>query len=550
MQKRKKITEKTDMVITVILWLIVFVMALIALKSRNSDWSDKIWVFIAIIINVLLLVVFLNKAIKRHQKYTIKNKAIREWVKKNLKITEIKETWVAVWWEWNERISTEYQVIVEDKDQIYISSWFYVKNIDEYAKVWDNINVYIIKWERLNYYIDLNSITPGNWLNDNSNKREIKESKNKIREKAWKSIFWESFTAIMLWLFLIMFWVILVYGWELFWLLIIAFWWFIAFSQKNNSNKYDCINKWEEVTWIVESIEETKWSRWWIRYIVNVKANWRIYRSEAHAIKPGVNNWDKISVFIDRSDYNKYYVYIADNTEKYFEEKRERIEETLKENPSALYFNPIKVLKDTEKTEDKKDWIKKEETLEEKYPYLSLPPKNNSILRIVIKNFKNFSTWWVIALIWYGFACWWELIWLAFLLFWWIILYPIIYKIYEYNKQENLTKIGVKKLTKISRIEMKKDIFYINIKSVKENDRHDDSEKENEAKYYYIIYTTDWNKEYKSFKVKNPFVKVWDPLYVYIDPDNEKSYWVDTSNISFDVMDFFTKILWSIFPWL
>ena len=55
---------------------------------------------------------------------------------------------------------------------------------------------------------------------------------------------------------------------------------------------------------------------------------------------------------------------------------------------------------------------------------------------------------------------------------------------------------------------MKKDIFYINIKSTKENDRHDDNEKENEQKYYYIIYTTDGNKEYKSLRVSMPMVTV------------------------------------------
>ena len=543
MEERKKIKQKEDLIITVILWIICAFLWLCIYVWREINENEIVGIIFLCALTLIVLIIFINRILKKYQNLKRKNRAIKYWIKKELRITGIEKTGYRIWWEWEKEISSEYIIKVEDENQIYISSGFYAKNIDDYAKVWDYITVYALNWERLNYYVDLKSIKKGEWKYED--KKKLKENKNKICESAERNPFWEWFTIVVIWVFLVLMWWMVVFNWEIFWVIFVIFGWLMIFWKKSSWKKYKYINEWEEVKWTVESIEEIKVSWSMSKYIVNAKANWRIYKSEELIVKPELKKWDKVYIYIDRNNYDKYCVYVNDNTKEYYEEKWKKLNESIQENPAAFYIDPLKVIKESyTNDEDDKNNKDKEQDIEKKFPYLKLEPKRKSIFWILINNISNWLIWFIFSFIWVLITCWWDMTWLIILIPWLLILYPVARRIYELHIQEKLLKIWVKKLTKISRIEVKKEI--INITTNKKNDKDEESE----PKYYCIIYTTDWNNEYKSFKVTNPMVNIWNPLYVYVDPNNEKSYRVDTSNISFDIMDFINKLLWNFFPWM
>lgn len=543
MEERKKIKQKEGIIITIILWIICAFLWLCIYVWREINENEIVGIIFLCALTLIVLIIFINRVIKKYQNFKRKNRAIKYWIKKELRITEIEKTGYRIWWEWEKEISSEYIIKVEDENQIYISSGFYAKNIDDYAKVWDYITVYALNWERLNYYVDLKSIKKGVWKYED--KKKLKENKNKICESAERNPFWEWFTIVVIWAFLALMWWMIVFNWEIFWVIFVIFGWLMIFWKKSSWKKYKYINEWEEVKWTVESIEEIKVSWSMSKYIVNAKANWRIYKSEELIVKPELKKWDKVYIYIDRNNYDKYCVYVNDNTKEYYEEKWKKLNENIQENPAAFYIDPLKVIKESyTNDEDDKNNKDKEQDIEKKFPYLKLEPKRKSIFWILINNISNWLIWFIFSFIWVLITCWWDMTWLIILIPWLLVLYPVARRIYELHIQEKLLKIWVKKLTKISRIEVKKEI--INITTKKEKDKDEESE----PKYYCIIYTTDWNNEYKSFKVTNPMVNIWNPLYVYVDPNNEKSYRVDTSNISFDIMDFINKLLWNFFPWM
>lgn len=543
MEERKKIKQKEGIIITIILWIICAFLWLCIYVWREINENEIVGIIFLCALTLIVLIIFINRVIKKYQNFKRKNRAIKYWIKKELRITEIEKTGYRIWWEWEKEISSEYIIKVEDENQIYISSGFYAKNIDDYAKVWDYITVYALNWERLNYYVDLKSIKKGVWKYED--KKKLKENKNKICESAERNPFWEWFTIVVIWAFLALMWWMIVFNWEIFWVIFVIFGWLMIFWKKSSWKKYKYINEWEEVKWTVESIEEIKVSWSMSKYIVNAKANWRIYKSEELIVKPELKKWDKVYIYIDRNNYDKYCVYVNDNTKEYYEEKWKKLNENIQENPAAFYIDPLKVIKESyTNDEDDKNNKDKEQDIEKKFPYLKLEPKRKSIFWILINNISNWLIWFIFSFIWVLITCWWDMRWLIILIPWLLVLYPVARRIYELHIQEKLLKIWVKKLTKISRIEVKKEI--INITTKKEKDKDEESE----PKYYCIIYTTDWNNEYKSFKVTNPMVNIWNPLYVYVDPNNEKSYRVDTSNISFDIMDFINKLLWNFFPWM
>ena len=543
MEERKKIKQKEGIIITIILWIICAFLWLCIYVWREINENEIVGIIFLCALTLIVLIIFINRVIKKYQNFKRKNRAIKYWIKKELRITEIEKTGYRIWWEWEKEISSEYIIKVEYENQIYISSGFYAKNIDDYAKVWDYITVYALNWERLNYYVDLKSIKKGVWKYED--KKKLKENKNKICESAERNPFWEWFTIVVIWAFLALMWWMIVFNWEIFWVIFVIFGWLMIFWKKSSWKKYKYINEWEEVKWTVESIEEIKVSWSMSKYIVNAKANWRIYKSEELIVKPELKKWDKVYIYIDRNNYDKYCVYVNDNTKEYYEEKWKKLNENIQENPAAFYIDPLKVIKESyTNDEDDKNNKDKEQDIEKKFPYLKLEPKRKSIFWILINNISNWLIWFIFSFIWVLITCWWDMTWLIILIPWLLVLYPVARRIYELHIQEKLLKIWVKKLTKISRIEVKKEI--INITTKKEKDKDEESE----PKYYCIIYTTDWNNEYKSFKVTNPMVNIWNPLYVYVDPNNEKSYRVDTSNISFDIMDFINKLLWNFFPWM
>ena len=543
MEERKKIKQKEDLIITVILWIICAFLGLWIYVWWGTNENGIDGVIFLWALTLIVLIILINRILKKYQNLKRKNKAIKYWIKKELRITGIEKTGYRIWWEWEKEISSEYIIKVEDENQIYISSGFYAKNIDNYAKVWDYITVYALNWERLNYYVDLKSIKKGEWKYED--KKKLKENKNKICESAERNPFWEWFTIVVIWAFLALMWWMLVFNWEIFWVIFVIFGWLMIFWKKSSWKKYKYINEWEEVKWTVESIEEIKVSWSMSKYIVNAKANWRIYKSEELIVKPELKKWDKVYIYIDRNNYDKYCVYVNDNTKEYYEEKWKKLNENIQENPAAFYIDPLKVIKESyTNDEDDKNNKDKEQDIEKKFPYLKLEPKRKSIFWILINNISNWLIWFIFSFIWVLITCWWDMTWLIILIPWLLVLYPVARRIYELHIQEKLLKIWVKKLTKISRIEVKKEIINITTKKKKDKDE------ESEPKYYCIIYTTDWNNEYKSFKVTNPMVNIWNPLYVYVDPNNEKSYRVDTSNISFDIMDFINKLLWNFFPWM
>ena len=543
MEERKKIKQKEGIIITIILWIICAFLWLCIYVWREINENEIVGIIFLCALTLIVLIIFINRILKKYQNLKRKNKAIKYWIKKELRITGIEKTGYRIWWEWEKEISSEYIIKVEDENQIYISSGFYAKNIDDYAKVWDYITVYALNWERLNYYVDLKSIKKGEWKYED--KKKLKENKNKICESAERNPFWEWFTIVVIWVFLALMWWMVVFNWEIFWVIFVIFGWLMIFWKKSSWKKYKYINEWEEVKWTVESIEEIKVSWSMSKYIVNAKANWRIYKSEELIVKPELKKWDKVYIYIDRNNYDKYCVYVNDNTKEYYEEKWKKLNENIQENPAAFYIDPLKVIKESyTNDEDDKNNKDKEQDIEKKFPYLKLEPKRKSIFWILINNISNWLIWFIFSFIWVLITCWWDMTWLIILIPWLLVLYPVARRIYELHIQEKLLKIWVKKLTKISRIEVKKEI--INITTKKKNDKDEESE----PKYYSIIYTTDWNNEYKSFKVTNPMVNIWNPLYVYVDPNNEKSYRVDTSNISFDIMDFINKLLWNFFPWM
>ena len=543
MEERKKIKQKEDLIITVILWIICAFLWLCIYVWREINENEIVGIIFLCALTLIVLIILINRILKKYQNLKRKNKAIKYWIKKELRITGIEKTGYRIWWEWEKEISSEYIIKVEDENQIYISSGFYAKNIDDYAKVWDYITVYALNWERLNYYVDLKSIKKGEWKYED--KKKLKENKNKICESAERNPFWEWFTIVVIWVFLALMWWMVVFNWEIFWVIFVIFGWLMIFWKKSSWKKYKYINEWEEVKWTVESIEEIKVSWSMSKYIVNAKANWRIYKSEELIVKPELKKWDKVYIYIDRNNYDKYCVYVNDNTKEYYEEKWKKLNENIQENPAAFYIDPLKVIKESyTNDEDDKNNKDKEQDIEKKFPYLKLEPKRKSIFWILINNISNWLIWFIFSFIWVLITCWWDMTWLIILIPWLLVLYPVARRIYELHIQEKLLKIWVKKLTKISRIEVKKEIINITTKKKKDKDE------ESEPKYYCIIYTTDWNNEYKSFKVTNPMVNIWNPLYVYVDPNNEKSYRVDTSNISFDIMDFINKLLWNFFPWM
>lgn len=543
MEERKKIKQKEDLIITVILWIICAFLGLCIYVWWGINENGIEGVIFLWALTLIVLIILINRILKKYQNLKRKNKAIKYWIKKELRITGIEKTGNRIWWEWEKEISNEYIIKVEDENQIYISSGFYAKNIDNYAKVWDYITVYALNWERLNYYVDLNSIKKGEWKYED--KKKLKENKNKICESAERNPFWEWFTIVVIWVFLALMWWMIVFNWEIFWAIFVIIGWLMIFWKKSSWKKYKYINEWEEVKWTVESIEEIKVSWSMSKYIVNAKANWRIYKSEELIVKPELKKWDKVYIYIDRNNYDKYCVYVNDNTKEYYEEKWKKLNENIQENPAAFYIDPLKVIKESyTNDEDDKNNKDKEQDIEKKFPYLKLEPKRKSIFWILINNISNWLIWFIFSFIWVLITCWWDMTWLIILIPWLLVLYPVARRIYELHIQEKLLKIWVKKLTKISRIEVKKEIINITTKKKKDKDE------ESEPKYYCIIYTTDWNNEYKSFKVTNPMVNIWNPLYVYVDPNNEKSYRVDTSNISFDIMDFINKLLWNFFPWM
>ena len=543
MEERKKIKQKEDLIITIILWIICAFLWLCIYVWRKINENEIVGIIFLCALTLIVLIIFINRILKKYQNLKRKNRAIKYWIKKELRITGIEKTGYRIWWEWEKEISSEYIIKVEDENQIYISSGFYAKNIDDYAKVWDYITVYALNWERLNYYVDLKSIKKGEWKYED--KKKLKENKNKICESAERNPFWEWFTIVMIWAFLALMWWMVVFNWEIFWVIFVIFGWLMIFWKKSSWKKYKYINEWEEVKWTVESIEEIKASWSMSKYIVNAKANWRIYKSEELIVKPELKKWDKVYIYIDRNNYDKYCVYVYDNTKEYYEEKWKKLNENIQENPAAFYIDPLKVIKESyTNDEDDKNNKDKEQDIEKKFPYLKLEPKRKSIFWILINNISNWLIWFIFSFIWVLITCWWDMTWLIILIPWLLVLYPVARRIYELHIQEKLLKIWVKKLTKISRIEVKKEIINITTKKKKDKDE------ESEPKYYCIIYTTDWNNEYKSFKVTNPMVNIWNPLYVYVDPNNEKSYRVDTSNISFDIMDFINKLLWNFFPWM
>ena len=543
MEERKKIKQKEDLIITIILWIICAFLWLCIYVWRKINENEIVGIIFLCALTLIVLIIFINRILKKYQNLKRKNRAIKYWIKKELRITGIEKTGYRIWWEWEKEISSEYIIKVEDENQIYISSGFYAKNIDDYAKVWDYITVYALNWERLNYYVDLKSIKKGEWKYED--KKKLKENKNKICESAERNPFWEWFTIVVIWVFLALMWWMVVFNWEIFWVIFVIFGWLMIFWKKSSWKKYKYINEWEEVKWTIESIEEIKVSWSMSKYIVNAKANWRIYKSEELIVKPELKKWDKVYIYIDRNNYDKYCVYVNDNTKEYYEEKWKKLNENIQENPAAFYIDPLKVIKESyTNDEDDKNNKDKEQDIEKKFPYLKLEPKRKSIFWILINNISNWLIWFIFSFIWVLITCWWDMTWLIILIPWLLVLYPVARRIYELHIQEKLLKIWVKKLTKISRIEVKKEI--INITTKKKNDKDEESE----PKYYCIIYTTDWNNEYKSFKVTNPMVNIWNPLYVYVDPNNEKSYRVDTSNISFDIMDFINKLLWNFFPWM
>ena len=543
MEERKKIKQKEDLIITVILWIICAFLGLWIYVWWGTNENGIDGVIFLWALTLIVLIILINRILKKYQNLKRKNKAIKYWIKKELRITGIEKTGYRIWWEWEKEISSEYIIKVEDENQIYISSGFYAKNIDNYAKVWDYITVYALNWERLNYYVDLKSIKKGEWKYED--KKKLKENKNKICESAERNPFWEWFTIVVIWVFLALMWWMLVFNWEIFWVIFVIFGWLMIFWKKSSWKKYKYINEWEEVKWTVESIEEIKVSWSMSKYIVNAKANWRIYKSEELIVKPELKKWDKVYIYIDRNNYDKYCVYVNDNTKEYYEEKWKKLNENIQENPAAFYIDPLKVIKESyTNDEDDKNNKDKKQDIEKKFPYLKLEPKRKSIFWILINNISNWLIWFIFSFIWVLITCWWDMTWLIILIPWLLVLYPVARRIYELHIQEKLLKIWVKKLTKISRIEVKKEIINITTKKKKDKDE------ESEPKYYCIIYTTDWNNEYKSFKVTNPMVNIWNPLYVYVDPNNEKSYRVDTSNISFDIMDFINKLLWNFFPWM
>ena len=543
MEERKKIKQKEDLIITVILWIICAFLWLCIYVWREINENEIVGIIFLCALTLIVLIILINRILKKYQNLKRKNKAIKYWIKKELRITGIEKTGYRIWWEWEKEISSEYIIKVEDENQIYISSGFYAKNIDNYAKVWDYITVYALNWERLNYYVDLKSIKKGEWKYED--KKKLKENKNKICESAERNPFWEWFTIVVIWVFLVLMWWMVVFNWEIFWVIFVIFGWLMIFWKKSSWKKYKYINEWEEVKWTVESIEEIKVSWSMSKYIVNAKANWRIYKSEELIVKPELKKWDKVYIYIDRNNYDKYCVYVNDNTKEYYEEKWKKLNENIQENPAAFYIDPLKVIKESyTNDEDDKNNKDKEQDIEKKFPYLKLEPKRKSIFWILINNISNWLIWFIFSFIWVLITCWWDMTWLIILIPWLLVLYPVARRIYELHIQEKLLKIWVKKLTKISRIEVKKEIINITTKKKKDKDE------ESEPKYYCIIYTTDWNNEYKSFKVTNPMVNIWNPLYVYVDPNNEKSYRVDTSNISFDIMDFINKLLWNFFPWM
>ena len=543
MEERKKIKQKEGIIITIILWIICAFLWLCIYVWREINENEIVGIIFLCALTLIVLIIFINRILKKYQNLKRKNRAIKYWIKKELRITGIEKTGYRIWWEWEKEISSEYIIKVEDENQIYISSGFYAKNIDDYAKVWDYITVYALNWERLNYYVDLKSIKKGEWKYED--KKKLKENKNKICESAERNPFWEWFTIVIIWVFLALMWWMIVFNWEIFWVIFVIFGWLMIFWKKSSWKKYKYINEWEEVKWTVDSIEETKVSWSMSKYIVNAKANWRIYKSEELIVKPELKKWDKVYIYIDRNNYDKYCVYVNDNTKEYYEEKWKKLNENIQENPAAFYIDPLKVIKESyTNDEDDKNNKDKEQDIEKKFPYLKLEPKRKSIFWILINNISNWLIWFIFSFIWVLITCWWDMTWLIILIPWLLVLYPVARRIYELHIEEKLLKIWVKKLTKISRIEVKKEI--INITTKKKNDKDEESE----PKYYCIIYTTDWNNEYKSFKVTNPMVNIWNPLYVYVDPNNEKSYRVDTSNISFDIMDFINKLLWNFFPWM
>jgi hypothetical protein len=347
MEERKKIKQKEDLIITVILWIICAVLGLCIYVWWGTNENEIDGVIFLWALTLIVLIILINRILKKYQNLKRKNKAIKYWIKKELRITGIEKTGYRIWWEWEKEISSEYIIKVEDENQIYISSGFYAKNIDNYAKVWDYITVYALNWERLNYYVDLKSIKKGEWKYED--KKKLKENKNKICESAERNPFWEWFTIVVIWVFLALMWWMLVFNWEIFWVIFVIFGWLMIFWKKSSWKKYKYINEWEEVKWTVESIEEIKVSWSMSKYIVNAKANWRIYKSEELIVKPELKKWDKVYIYIDRNNYDKYCVYVNDNTKEYYEEKWKKLNENIQENPAAFYIDPLKVIKESYK---------------------------------------------------------------------------------------------------------------------------------------------------------------------------------------------------------
>jgi len=223
------------------------------------------------------------------------------------------------------------------------------------------------------------------------------------------------------------------------------------------------------------------------------------------------------------------------------------IGKNLKGNSTVFYHNPQKII---EKEEEKIDTpinsvseVKNELKFEDKYPYLELKPKKINLITLIIRNWKNTLSGFALLLFWWIIIKEWDINWIRLIIIWIILTYPIIISIHHFLKQELLVKIWEKKLTKICRIDKKEKKFKI-VTSKKEED-----DKEEKPEYYYIIYTTDWENEYKSFDIELPMVTIWDPLYVYINPKNPKSYRVDTTNITINIYDFITKLFGKIL-WL
>ncbi len=540
MENMKEIKRDTNyhLQIFLIFFILVFsILAIILYKEEETKPAAKMILFFFVFLPLIAFNIVATKTIKN---YKIREKAKKWWTISYATVTEIKKTWWTFFWE------IEYEIIAEDEEQIYTSESFYAWNIDEYVKIWDKIKVYKSKEERLCYYLDLKSIESWEAVKITNN---INNNKNKISGTARNDKWLEKISWTLIWTSLLIMWIIILKFNPILSIIMIVFWLivFIWISwNKGNINKHQLINTWDEVEGEICLIEKTWSIRWKDKYKITVKADWEEYESDETFYANKYRIWDKIKVYINKNNPKEYYVNIK-NTTEYMEELSTWIGKNLKENSTVFYHNPQKIIEKEEEKIDKPknsvSEVKNELKFEDKYPYLELKPKKINLITLIIRNRKNTLSgfaflffWWIIIKEWY-------INWIRLIIIWIILTYQIIISIHHFLKQELLVKIWEKKLTKICRIDKKEKKFKI-VTSKKEED-----DKEGKPEYYYIIYTTDWENEYKSFDIELPMATIWDPLYVYINPKNPKSYRVDTTNITINIYDFITKLFGKIL-WL